>query len=125
MDSSREEEWRRRLSSRLVSGAKSHLTVVAFKKWLAGRAGGDAPPQRGSLQTITINVRRRRLLLHTRFFYNFRQWSLPTNLSGKLALACRAAWSEAGDDLSQIVFFARPASGAVMDGSSGIGEAKL
>lgn len=93
---------------------------------MAGGTGGRrCPPTAGFPPNNYYKCTKAALASPYVIFYNFRQWSLPTNLSGKLALACRAAWSEAGNDLSQIVFFARPASGAVMDGSSGIGEPTL
>ena len=72
-----------------------------------GMWGGrlKCPPQRGSVETITINVRQEHFPLHTRF-YNFANevWIEPTNLSGKLALACLAAWFNTYNNWSQIVF---------------------
>lgn len=63
------------------------------------------PPQWGSIETITTNVRQEQFSLCTGF-YNFviEVWIEPTHLFGKLAIASLAAWFNIYNDWSQIVF---------------------
>lgn len=81
------------------------------------------PPQWGSIETITTNVRQEQFSLRTGF-YNFvnEVWIEPTHLFGKLTIASLAAWFNIYSDWSQIVFCIG-ASGTVMDGATENGEA--
>lgn len=63
------------------------------------------PPQWGSIETITTNVRQEQFSLCTRF-YNFvnEVWIEPTHLSGKLTIASLAAWFNIYNYWTEIVF---------------------
>lgn len=104
MDSSSEKEWKSCLCN-VWDPEPSHLTVAVFKKIACGGGESEMPPQWGSIETITTNVRQEPFPLCTRF-YNFvnEVWIEPTHLSGKLTMARLAAWFNIYNYWSEIVF---------------------